>query len=546
MKKLLQFLAIALTGVVAIEMTACEKTPPQQTGPSVDKVKLSTDILIFSSLGGTKAVRVTGEQWTATTNDGWITVEQSEDRVTVTVETTDAARTGTVEVTNPGGTETITVTQNAPGYFLDANPKELSFSGRMAQPQLVTVETENIEWDVTVPAEFDWIHFEKNDTGVSVTVDDNPSAQPREGRLTITSSKPESAPDVEITVSQADRGTIAHNFNGASFARYLEDYSGSTPDSREFQLWLYTVEVDELGNYLPDSNGYILFLTQFSAIPANRIYPDISPGTYTLTSTQELNTAEIGVGAQRSGSLVSNFVNGTWDHTDGIVSGTYTIERKGENYIMIFDLMLEDGTELKTSYNAPLNVRNDAVLSNLGEGVTVEYSPNGGKAVLLFCGDFAMNGTWNYSMFLPSPEVTLADEFDSHGFPVYGGNGYLLRLEFYVDPDTVNRQLFLPSGTYTVNHIPDPLTIRQGSVYWGAASDSWYMQMIDGVTGPGDKNRIAAPIRSGTVTVVSPVPMVLDGTYTITYDLKDDCGNRIHGSYTGPMARTERQGLGNA
>ena len=75
--------AVALMGVVATSFAACQKIDNPPVNPS--PVTVSPESLEFPAEGDTKTVTVTGENWTATTNDYWITVEPSEGSFTVTV-----------------------------------------------------------------------------------------------------------------------------------------------------------------------------------------------------------------------------------------------------------------------------------------------------------------------------------------------------------------------------------------------------------------------------------------------------------------------------
>ena len=86
-------------------------------------------------------------------------------------------------------------------YKLEATPGELTFEAQADAAQTVTVTAENVNWDVEKVATAEWLHLEKKNGSVSVTVDTNPDTQKREAKFKITGDT-DKVKDVEITVIQ--------------------------------------------------------------------------------------------------------------------------------------------------------------------------------------------------------------------------------------------------------------------------------------------------------------------------------------------------------
>ena len=87
-------------------------------------------------------------------------------------------------------------------YALEVDAETLTFTGAAAAAQTVNVEAENVEWSVEANATaVKWLHLEKTDTGVTVTVDDNPGIYERTAKFTVKSNTT-GIDSKEITVTQ--------------------------------------------------------------------------------------------------------------------------------------------------------------------------------------------------------------------------------------------------------------------------------------------------------------------------------------------------------
>ncbi len=87
-------------------------------------------------------------------------------------------------------------------YKLDVDTRAMTFSAEDAGAQTLTVTAENVDWGVEPDAAAAWLHLEKREGSVSVTVDDNTEAEPRQARFTITSNVTQVS-SIGITLTQS-------------------------------------------------------------------------------------------------------------------------------------------------------------------------------------------------------------------------------------------------------------------------------------------------------------------------------------------------------
>jgi hypothetical protein len=129
MKTIFNLYAIALAGVMAMGMVACNDGGTE-VYPEPVTIEIAPASLAFAADGTAAAgasVTVTGAAWSATSSDGWITITPASGAdggsftVAVTANTGDDAtlRNGSVTVTSAGGedTKTVAVSQAAPVHM---------------------------------------------------------------------------------------------------------------------------------------------------------------------------------------------------------------------------------------------------------------------------------------------------------------------------------------------------------------------------------------------------------------------------------------------
>lgn len=203
--------------VAACTFSACDDD-------EVISLKAESETLSFVSEGETKTVAVTAQNvsWTASTEDGWLTLADNTGTGNGTLTVTAAPNylktelTGSITISGSGTTPVvIRVTQAA-----DTTPRSLttevtalSFTCGDYDPYFLSVTAENVAWEVAADA--DWVHVEKSvdadsQSGVvKVTVDKN-SGTARKANITL------SGPGVEpVVLAVAQKEVFASDIIGA-------------------------------------------------------------------------------------------------------------------------------------------------------------------------------------------------------------------------------------------------------------------------------------------------------------------------------------------
>ena len=181
--------------VIVVFFTACvdKKEQVQDT--------LSTNFtnLNFAADGNTKqtvTVETNVDNWNFSLSDDWMIPEkESKNSLSVTVQANagTAPRSGTIIVT-AGSAEPVAITV-VQGFtieddVLSANLTELEFVADATEPQIVTVSTNVVGWNVVSPVS--WISaIKKSATTFSVTVEKNTETVERDGVIVVTAGKAE-------------------------------------------------------------------------------------------------------------------------------------------------------------------------------------------------------------------------------------------------------------------------------------------------------------------------------------------------------------------
>lgn len=201
MKNLLTF---ALLGSIAIGAEGCK---PENKEAGDGALTVDPQSLSFTTAGGTEAVMIDGKNWSATTSDEWIEIQERVGIISVTVgaNTLEEELVGQIVISNNSDSKTITVTQEALGgseLSVDATRLEFPHSGG-TKTVLVTAER---PW-VATPSN-DWITITpKGDgTGFDVTLGlttEVETATPEELNGSIVVSNGVASQDKTISVWQA-------------------------------------------------------------------------------------------------------------------------------------------------------------------------------------------------------------------------------------------------------------------------------------------------------------------------------------------------------
>ena len=197
-----------LLPALCLVLASCTKTTEKQK-----KIEVQVDpaSLFFKAVGNAaQTVTVTAnDEWNWSSSGDWITVEKVDAEalaVTVTDNLADEAREAKVTVFAKNDANVraeITVQQNGAGELtFSVSPAKLQFAGENAEPQLITVDASaGLAWEATAEEGAAWIQVTKAEGQVSVTVEDNPEATERSGRVFVTSAIGQKA----VMVTQAGK-----------------------------------------------------------------------------------------------------------------------------------------------------------------------------------------------------------------------------------------------------------------------------------------------------------------------------------------------------
>lgn len=508
-------------------VTACEKE--KESPRSLDANPRTLEFAATHADAQVVNVEARNVKWGVEFNDAsvdWLHLTKTdEETITVSVDdnTTRQMREAKFTIKSNAGQVApveITVKQDVARSILSVDTSNLVF-WTYEKPQTVTVTAQNVEWDVEVAGNLTWLHIEKSDDGVVVSVDQYESTSPREGRFTITSDV-EEVPDIEITVTQNEQHDVAVFAQGA----YRQDYYENGLSN--FMFTLYTYPMDEDHTY-PTGAGYELTFDGFSESPASEFYPDLAPGTYVVEDTNKAFTILPGDGTPYGGAYFDYSVVIYTDDTgrrfdfDGVRSGTVTVERDGDNYTIVADLILTDGTPLKTYYSGRMPISNP-FMTSFAEDTEIT-GITGGRANY-YGNYYHSGGTINdidaYYWFIE----LWGDGLEFDGSTMVVGTGDYFRLELYSPKEGDGTRI--PAGEYEL--VPDAQETKAAykavPAYVGfAAAGCWYMYLEDSYV----KNTLA-PLLTNFVRISH------NGTkHIIEIDAEDDAGNRITSRYEGDL-----------
>ncbi len=516
-----KFLSLFTLIIVAFAFTGCEKDKKEY------KLEAIPGELTFEAeadAAQTVTVTVENVKWDIEkiTAAEWLHLEKKDGSVSVTVDknpdtqkreakfkvTSDVSSVQDVEITviqKPAEEPPLT-------YKLEVDKKELKFEAMGASPQVITVTAENVEWDVDVVADISFIHVEKGEGTVTVTVDDNYSASGYKGEYITITSAVASVPGIPISLEQAANADSRIFLNGQ--AGYYQDYY--EVGESNFDMTLVTFEIDEDGYAKGD--GHALYLDFFSEKPDDEINPVIAAGAYKVENTYNKFTAIPGEYDSDwdwfTYSYVTIVEDGIATGELGVSGGSFTVSRDWETtaYVMTFNLELSDGTKFIGYYRGDMDVENP-FMSNLSGNVDL---PKLTEGQLIFYDDYYENGTYNWESMIWSSGIYVDDD------DYLRGNGHIIQLELF-SAQTGDGSL-LPTGTYTIDDSMKAGTAAPGGMFFGPYA-CWYLELVDGNT-----NGAMAPFTSGSLTV-----SYADGTYKMSFDVKDDIGYSITAEFEGDL-----------
>ena len=495
---------IFLAAAVALLAASCDKTESD-----TKSLEISPTSLEFEATGGTaqnvtvQARNVTWEYSVSAAAQAWMTVSQEGNVLTVSVADNNKAeqRTGQIRIQVTDGSKLpargVTVTQranaNPPEMSISVNPSSLTFEGEGAAPQEVTVtsSSETLTWTAAPDeASGEWITATAAGDKLTVSVADNPDTQRRSGTVVITPSD-DAADSKAIRIIQ--EGRILPPSLTVSPSDPIEiPYNGI--DGKLYVLLTVTAENTEWSAKATDAEGKALDWATTTA--------STGEGYINLAFTR--NTQK----QPRSGFLVV----------------TPTAEGLEEIRIPITQTAAPD--HLST-------LDGDLDLTTLG-------FDHGYSSLMPYAPDDTLQPTIQWELNLFSAELSYNKSTGK-----VEGSGHRLHFLPVTERVEVNDDDYypLPTGTYTVitrkpypddpyeQYYKDAWTIdkgTEGTTMWNKYPDFWYLEYRDNeVVG-------AAPIVSGTITVVSKLEG-FENSYVFEFDLRDDIGNKITGTYEGSI-----------
>ena len=160
-------------------------------GAFVSAITIEPESLLFTFEGGTQEVAITAnfEDYEYSTNADWLTVEKSENGISVTVPNYVEVEERTAEITiskeKYGVSKVVNITQGAFVPAITIEPETLTFAVEGGTQEVAI--TVNFEYEYSTNA--DWLTIEKSEKGVNITATPNTKFEERTTEITISSEK---------------------------------------------------------------------------------------------------------------------------------------------------------------------------------------------------------------------------------------------------------------------------------------------------------------------------------------------------------------------
>ena len=285
-----------------------------------------------------------------------------------------------------------------------------------------------------------------------------------------------------------------------AYAMYYGDqYTPGTADN--YYFFLSDLGVDEDGY---DYAGGTYYRFDIYA-PITSDYT-ITPGTYTIDTTDSMAAGT--VGAYYSAYYKWNSYGDDYDATDWPDSGFITFNEDGSIYAEVH--MMVSGETHKVSFAGGNIVIYDGTGGGEGGGeydimstLTSDYTATLDHHTLIYeaYGDYYYIGLQNWT-FMIAPN---------------DGEGEYVQFDVLAGPDSTD---FV--GTYAISSEMESYTSYPGVIEGGSMGGSW-LYSSDYLT--------MSPFVDGTLNVVNNN----NGTYSVSFDVTDDAGYNVTGSWTGEI-----------
>ena len=471
---------------------------------------------------------------------------------------------------------------------LSATPTEIEFAATGGAAQTIAVTAKNVAWDYSVPESTGaWITAEKRDGGLSVMAADNMSKDGRTGQIRIFAENNDKVPAISITLRQAGNADAPDLYLTVEPASLTFEGEGAAPQevtvtsSSETLTWTAApdetsgewITVAAAGDKLtvsvadnPDTqrrSGTVVITPSDDAadskairiIQEGRILPPsltVSPSDpieipyngidgklYVLLTVTAENTEWSAKATDAEGNAL-DWATATASTGEGYINLSFTrnTQKQPRSGILVVTPTAEGLNELRipiTQTAAPdhlTTLDGDLDLTTLG-------LDHGYSTLMPYAPDDTLQPTIQWELNLFSEGLSF-----NRNTGAIEGSGHRLHFMPVTERIEMNDDdmYILPDGEYEIvtpkPHPEDPDAIyykdawtidkgTEGTTTWNKYVDFWYLEYRDNeVVG-------AAPVVSGTVTVTKMEGF--ENSYVFEFDLLDDIGNRLTGTYSGSI-----------
>lgn len=199
-----------------------------------------------------------------------------------------------------------------------------------------------------------------------------------------------------------------------------------------------------------------------------------------------------------------------------VTDGTFTVS--GDGTKVVLDFVTDNGTKIKGSFDGKINIHNfcdndekapKRPYSLLKGDVNLNFPPNA-IGILYQEPESYLENMGTYQLLITEPDMKYGD---------------FMMITYFSKSES------LENGTYTIDSKFDDHSVAPGTIDFGGQMFlSWYGDLSE-VDDEGYNTKIA-PFNGGTFTVTDGKKA---GTKTITFDVIDDNGHKIKGSWTGEI-----------
>ena len=477
---------------------ACQPTEQEERSLNVSPTELSfTAVGAASQTVTVTANNVTWEYTVPAVSQEWLSVTQQGTTLTVSVSDNQLAeeRIGQIRIDATDNSKlparSVTVRQEAnpepPQVSLSVEPASLTFPAEGAAHQQVTVtaEPESMEWRAESDDDAQgWVTLTQEKGQLTVAVSDNPETRRRTGKVVVTPQHTAASPKAIVIVQEAKvlPPSLSADTEGPIAWEYDND-TGTVINIAAVNVQWSAKAVDDDGSTLPwlsvyQAEDYI------NAVPQRNTDSAPRSGFIVITADRE-EVAELRIPVSQGGAP---------DHLSTLT---------GDLDLMTLDFDHGYSTLMPYAPDDTLQPTIQWELNLFSEGLS--FNRNTG----------AIEGSGHRLHFMPVTERIEMNDDDMYILPD-GEYEIVTPKPHPEDPDAI--------------YYKDAWTIdkgTEGTTTWNKYVDFWYLEYRDNeVVG-------AAPVVSGTVIVTKMEGF--ENSYVFEFDLLDDIGNRLTGTYSGSI-----------